>query len=434
MRPVRLIGGVGVIAMLVLASCAQPQITRRYASIAEPEKDGAPKTKLTILADIVPADSSPSQTVAQTIGDRAQEAIAKAAIEKSDAGPAAAVKVLTQRIGDSGAPQTDFSKFSRRIVTVIGADLGDADRIESAIITIEMDQNAKAAFGPVKQWVTDYQTVDFGTMKLDRGSTLSAELGLAPPTPLVSGLTLGGEIKETLSESIALKREIPHLTIHRENESRRMVLRHEGALGLSLVGATGVDVTVIAASRPSVLTFVDGLAPAKPADTANVRFTNVTYPAAACGPVTATVSLSATVRRVTNGAATYTESDDVVVRERPKAEPVRLELISTSDLTRRVWFITETRRGGEKGDRISVGDPDGSVVTLGFADLAQAETVLAWMRTHRQPTLGGRPLYLGDPNTPPARASGRPIRSINKNDPVFGTLTIDTDFLNTQCQ
>lgn len=416
--------GIGV---LLLASCAQPQITRRYAEVMPSTE--ATKSRLTILADVVNPEKTPSQTLAQAISDRAQEVIAKAAIDRSGGGPAAAVKTLTAKIGEADGPQTDFSKFGRRIATVIGGELGDADRIESAVVTVELPTGGGATFGPVKQWATEYQIVDFGTMTFEQGRSLNAELTLAPPVPIVEGLTLGGEVSQTMSESIALKREIPHLTIYRDMGKRRMVLRHEGALGLSLLGATAVDVSVVTPSRGTVLSFVDGLDLKKPEDTANLRLLNVTYPAST-EKISATITLEGVVRRVEGGVATYTESDDVVVREATRTEPVSLELVAAADLERKSWLIAEARMDGRCGDVIHMSDPTGEPLSLQFGDVAEAEAVLAWLRTHRRETLGGRQLYLGDPRLPMPGGSGRSSRILARNDSIFAKLAIMTYWLN----
>lgn len=305
--------GVSLLVCILVSSCAQPELTRRHKEVVR--QPPATITTLSLYADVVAVESSSSKTVADVVGARAQEKIFESMFATTTGDIDKSVDLLLQPLSQRKEPKTNYAKFSKRIATIIDADfVNSADRIDNADVKLRLDGVGVRGFGPVKQWATTFQTVNFGTLSLKQERELKAESEILPKNTTVEAVNLTGRITNTLSEEISLNREIPHLTVSRGASPKVLHLRHRGALGLSLEGATAIDLTVQVKTDKMILAFFDQATVAGgPKEILSFRIT--TYPKLACSPIILTADIKAQVRRVLEGAETYTESDDVVFIE-----------------------------------------------------------------------------------------------------------------------
>lgn len=423
MRPVQVAGVLLLICVLV-SSCAQPELTRRYKEVGQ--QPPAMPTKVSLYADVVAVEPRSSKKVAEVVGVRAQEKIFESMFAATGGDIEKSVDLLLKPLSERSEPKTNFAKFSKRIVTIIDADFASpADRIENADVKLSLAGHGVRGFGPIKQWATTFQTVNFGTLGLKQERELKSETEVLPKNTIVEAVNLTGRITSTLSEEISLSREIPHLTISRAPNRMDMHLRHRGALGLSLEGTTAIDVAIDVRTAKKILAFFDeSVIGAKPKE--NLRFRNVTYPDSACSPIELTASLEADVRRVLEGKDTYTESDDVIFPERVKLPPAaqtKLTLLSKSTLEFHTWTLVEIRSSGSYGSVLDVVDPDGSAISLAFVRQQDAYSALAWLRTKKPAQLDGRHLYLGNP-----ALGGRRLAA---GDSAYATIGVKRDTINT---
>jgi hypothetical protein len=305
---------------------------------------------------------------------------------------------------------------------LIAADARQADRISKAKQIIEISDDG-AEFGPTLGWVTENQIVNLGTATATQQRALQLTLGLEP-TAKIGTAQAQSTFTDTFSEQQALQAVGPSLTVRpNPDDSKQLEYYYDGAPLKSLAGATTVDtrVVVTAVSMADLVT-VSGLDPNKRADSGKLRRVQIRYPASACRPVRAGTRLDYQIRHVVENDDTFMEGDDYVWIEHGKAVGNDITLLSTAELSRSAWTVTEIRADGGDGRVIHLGSPDGEGFQLSFVDLREAETTLSWLRGQKPARLAGHPIYLG-PVLPDASAIGA-------GSSVFDRLAIRTDRLN----
>jgi hypothetical protein len=142
----------------------------------------------------------------------------------------------------------------------------------------------------------------------------------------------------------------------------------------------------------------------------------------ACEPINGQVELDYTIRHVAAKAETLMEGDDHIWSYENETIGNEIVLVSPGDLARSTWTVLKLTEPGKEGSVIHLLGDDGEGFALTFADLREAENVLAWLRVQKPDRLAGYQLYLGA--VIPEKA---PVASGNS---VFERLAIRTNPLN----
>jgi hypothetical protein len=213
---------------------------------------------------------------------------------------------------------TDASRFKRRlIVSITGQNFAPGDRLQRVEVTLRMQDPKFVKFVSWDKFVTRYDTVDLGDLKLTQSSEVSGSARLSPT--VINALSSAGvdaSASTSLAESLVLKHKLNAMSGQLGDDWLRLTT--EGEIGIDLTGNLAMDVDLQGVSTATAETPVfrfgglrkpDGTPGASDAVTVDERFVKVI---ANPGPAKALVSARYVIRHVLSGAETIMEGDDRV--------------------------------------------------------------------------------------------------------------------------
>lgn len=343
-----------IIVGISLAACTQPELNRRYASLGSPSdvKVGE-EPEASFYLTPLPVPPSKSQTIT-ALSDQGQAAYIEA-LASQGLSPAQLRAALAQALAKPASINVNLLKQTRRLVVSVlkDANFEPGDRIHELRLTLTMGvpgQNGvpprsnKAEFLNWNRLETQYQTVDLGSIKLEKGIESSAEISAVIPG--VSEISnLGGSItgSRAVTEEQNLRQR--YVALAGRIEPKMLTIYMEGVNGIDLVGTSTADVSlkIEGGYQQEVHSFSQAGGAAK------LSRGTITGPRSTC-PVYAQIGGSYVVRKILGaGHRTTPEGDDHVVylkRDIVSNAPIKLMtpsfqslamVIDSSDSNHQIW-------------------------------------------------------------------------------------------------
>lgn len=381
-----------VLPMLVLVSCVNPKLTRRYQ--VHSFSEGASVAHLSAFTLPV---TTPSATTFLSLNERGQAALIEALASKSGTSSeliAALTSPLAQPISRAGLK--DKTIFKRRVVfSVEHTSQEPVNRLHSVRIDLAITPGHK--FVSWDQFATKYETVDLGTVSLDQTASFGFSTSSQYPTEVeeLAGVGLTAGQTSLLKEALALKRRyVASSGVLRPTQAS---LIQQGDVGLDLTGNLMLDVDIDVEDHdvPVTVMIFSGLR--KPDRTLspqeNVIIQNqvIVYPRSGKEAVRADHSMQYTVREVGKGHGTIPEGDDHVVFRKGSTNATSVEIIPANDLKFSTWEIRDDSCRILHVVRAPTADPD----PIFFETFDEAREFLVWLKESKAVMVGGRQLILG---------------------------------------
>lgn len=395
MRPLsRSIGA--LLVALVLASCVNPALTRRYDSATwQINPDTADP-----LADVSVFILDPSQESAKAtllaLTERGQAAFVAALAEKSQSSQSF-MEALGSSIGKKASPGlvTDLNKFKRRIV--LSAERTGAsqyrpeDRIHAIRCTFA-DLSANTEFVSWDRFSTKYETVDLGKVTLTQNAGIDVAVKATSAEdsgdPVERGFTTTNS--RNLVEEVSLRQRYVALSGILRKHSATVI--QEGVVGIDLTGNAFIDVELkLPASPPQpfikIIAFKkDGdWVPQEKIDISRslIRFPRVEYDENGnAASVVGRMSCNYVVRKVNvSDGRTILEGDDAAIYVMGEtAGRTDIEFVPRDALDFKIWYI-ETTNANAIDEAVWIDGPwDRSV--LNFASYEEAIAFTQWARDY----------------------------------------------------
>jgi hypothetical protein len=386
--------------VVLLAGCVSARLSRRYAEIAtEPSNEAAPTATLHVFT-LPPQESSTAPSVFN-LAERAQAALVQAlATQVKD--PHALVAALGAPIAAPEAtPDVQDRTVFRRVLvlSIENKSPGPADRISSAVLTIEVPDPQPQSVGNARflSWnkiATEYETQDLGKVTFAQKSTLGVGLeGALPGINELGKTTATAGVEKGLQEEVQLRQR--YVVTSGELSAKKARIIRQSVTGIDLTGNLVLEMTVAADPRKggfyvsSIGGFMDDQGRPNP-DGAKISTSYVRCACDGSAPLVARAQLDYVIRQVVFGGETITESDDVV-RFPPGRLPseVEFELLPASTLSCSAWTIEDSSRRILQMEVI----PGGGRDVLYFDSYDAALEVLGFLARTGATSLAGRLLF-----------------------------------------
>lgn len=395
-----------LVGATALAGCG-PVYTKRYAAISTPSPT---PVKLELSAFTVAKEkSSDKPRLIADLPDKAQAAAIEAASQGGALTPRQIAELLSQKIEPAKQAVTAVDATSYPIRLAVVVDYPDsgvaraADRLAKLTTTFKLvnangeEHGASPSFIGWSKLVTDKVEVDLGDVTFKQ--TASSNLAVSPVPEQVS---LGSEFGNEVTEVLRLREQVlPLYGVLTDNTAK---LVQTGSLGRDLIGVQSIDITVgfedaqNVESRRLATSFT---APDtdKPG---SLSFAEVTYPTN-CADVFAEVTTTGQLRHVISGESTVIESDDRIIFQDMKSDPVKVKLIESEQLRRTIWTF---KLGNLSAFSVSLPEQE-TPIPLEFANAAAAAQFNKWIKAQRTPpsTIGGFKIHY---NNRSGGLTGRP--------------------------
>lgn len=411
------------LSFTLLAGCgANPKLLRHYK-----RADSASEypEKLTLTGFSLEADQSPGSLPIALLSDRAQAELMKAMAGGKDSMPAASILAAISKPPSSRRPcaWADRTSIKRRLyLTTSGGMESVADRIDRSEITISIvgmenkETEYPASFISWDRFDTQYATYNLGSatfaqtdkLSIGRDSTQTRNLPAAGGAD-VTLFKLGAETTDQLTEAVnfAMRR----ISVSGSLSGKSASITQEGAPNFNLMGSVSALVNIrIERQKDPIVVYDFALGsesdPKEPTEV-SVERCNASVPSTSSA-VKAKVSGTYYVRKVTSGAKTIPEGDDVVTYVKKNVENIDLELVPEDSMQNNTFVIATCMPGQRpyECDRLLIDAPESTSKSghesIRFLSLDKAAELKLWIdrmiRKHgRVSAIGGREIGIGSP-------------------------------------
>jgi hypothetical protein len=275
--------------------------------------------------------------------------------------------------------------FHRTIIVTVRKEGGfnPADRLEATDVTIQPDL---ARFDSWDTLATAYTTINAGTIQLTQVREATESLSASSPSsaPVSVSASVAATQSNTRFEVLTASTQAETLSATVEEGGNALVIHRQGGYGIDLTGNTVIQVDM-SYSRSPMLTYVFSVAKyvnAKGKWLPGKKVVLDATPVSGVPPgtaITATVTLTYTIRHVTSGDASYEEGKQDVLELTSAPVTRTVTLIPAREASPPGFGLWETT-GSTRDFVVNVARPGRGPVGLCFDSYNEASDFLAYMK------------------------------------------------------
>lgn len=375
-----------ILISVFFIGCATSKITKRYkkmttGSITKPEQ----YVKINAFSLDVAKTSSNKSLFDLTEKGQAKliEEVSKKAKTTDEIYSSLTNKFVSKKKSSSEISKAEFSK--RVVISIENLkNYNGANRFESLTASIKHKKN-KIEFLYWDKIITQYQEIDIGKLSYSNTGGFSISPDITMSGTIQGNAPISTSYSATSSEEVQLKRKFPAIT--GALNSTNFWITRNSAHSEDISGNILVEIK-FKSNKPASKTvysfdnlFVKDIVTTDPKKV-KTKKTNFEYANLLPSDTEVELKLDFKYREVTDGAKTFTESDDVVsyLNGSTGNKVIKFNLLSDTDLNNKFWVI--------KRDNEILALKNSSVTdNLRFSSYSDAEQFLKWLNDTNNTTV-----------------------------------------------